>query len=569
MKTARIKIPAPLYGLLPALCCLVRGLSDRLYTDIDSYLVSITCAGLYGSDTICPVLHPLLSLLIGPLSRLWPGADWFAVFSQAFVVLAVWWVGTLLAFCLPEPAKRLACLFVFCFALLQQSLFNINYTVWCGLFSFAGGTTLLLALRVRQLPRYLPAAGALFLALSVLWRPESAALLLPFMLLALAGLLVRRQVSRQLLCRVFLPSVLAVAFLGLFSAGFYAFFPARQAAESYSNARRSLVDYSHQPWEVIQEEMTARGLSENDYNALFASILLDTEVATADTLREVATLARAPGLPLSAAALGEALCSLPGVFSTSLLRILTSLVGLLLLLLLISGLALIDKVVALLALGGGSLICLYYQCKGRLPERLAACVLLAILAVLLSLFLAAPPRRFPWSRWFWRVVCAVSGCILCLFLWKNRYQYHILQPALFAGIHDSQQQEAALPGNDGSHAVYLWNSTTLALYMTDQYLAQGKLPDRNFVQQNLPWGEWNTSGQVCFGQLLDTLEMPNPMQSLLTRPETYLVCTDMTLVQTWLQEHYDSSAAFRQIGTVEVFAMGEVPVWQACTGNGV
>lgn len=568
MKTSRIKTPALLYGLLPALCCLVQGLSDRLYTDIDSYLVSITCAGLYGSDTICPVLHPLLSLLIGPISRLWPGADWFAVFSQAFVVLAVWWTGTLLAFCLHEPAKRFACLFIFCFALLQQSLFNINYTVWCGLFSFVGGTTLLLALRVRQLPRCAPAAGALFLALSVLWRPESAALLLPFMLLALAGLLVRRQVSRQLLCRVFLPSVLVLVFLGLFSIGFYAFFPHRQAAESYSNARRSLVDYSHQPWEVIQEEMTARGLSENDYNALSASILLDTEIATSDTLRDVASLAKTPASHLSTAALWEALCSLPGVFSTSLLRILIALAGLLLLLLLISGLHPIDKVVALLALGGGGLICLYYQCKGRLPERLAACVLLAILAVLLSLFLSAPSRQFRSARWFWRVACAVTGCLLCLFLWKNRYQYHILQPALCAGVHDSQP-ETEMPGNDDSHAVYLWNSTTLALYMTDHYLAQGKLPDRDFVQQNLPWGEWNTSGQVCFGQLLDALEMPNPMQSLLTRSETYLVCTDMTLVQTWLQEHYDSSATFRQIGTVEVFAMGEVPVWQACTGNGV
>ena len=94
-------------------------------------------------------------------------------------------------------------------------------------------------------------------------------------------------------------------------------------------------------------------------------------------------------------------------------------------------------------------------------------------------------------------------------------------------------------------------------------MSQGKLPDENFVQHNLPWGEWNTSGQTGYQQFLSSLGMENPMQSLLTRPNTYLVGNDTGLIQTWLREHYDGQAVVQPIGTVDVFAMGEVPVWQA------
>lgn len=556
-----IRIPVWLYGFLPTACCLLKGLSDRLYTDIDSFLISLTCAGLYNDGAFCPDIHPLLSLLSGFLSQLWSGADWFSVLGQAFIVLGVWWLGTLLALGIPQQAKRLTCLLILSFALLQFSLFNINFTVYAGFFSFLGVTTLLLSLRF-SLPPITRFLAAFFLILSILWRAAGTALSIPFLFLDLISICIFHRFSIKSIWKQLIPCVLSVAILGALSFGFYSI-PDRKTAKIYNESRGTLVDYPHNPWEKVNDQLISLGISENDYNALTAGILLDTDFITADTLQEVSSIARVPSYDFSLTALTNSLIALPSVFSTPLLRILSLFSLALLLLLMVSGSPLYDKIEALLALGGACVICLYYQYLGRLPERVAACVVLALLAVLLPLFLSAPPRQGKPARWFWRIACAAAGCVLCLCLWKNRYSYHILQPALLAGQTENQTTAAAFPGGENNDSVYLWNSTTLALYMTDHYLSQGKLPDENFVQHNLPWGEWNTSGQPYYEQLLAKLQMENPMQSLLTRPNTYLVGNDTGLIQTWLREHYDGQAVVQPIGTVDVFAMGEVPVWQA------
>lgn len=56
-KVSRIAIPPAMQGLLPAFFCIFSGVIDRLYLDIDSFLVSMTCNGLYGSGAVCPVIH--------------------------------------------------------------------------------------------------------------------------------------------------------------------------------------------------------------------------------------------------------------------------------------------------------------------------------------------------------------------------------------------------------------------------------------------------------------------------------------------------------------------------------
>lgn len=556
-------LSAGLYGLLPALCCLVRGLSDRLYTDIDSFLISMTCAGLYGQDTICPDIHPLLGIAVGQLTRLFPGPDWFALLSRTGTVLAVWWLGILLAHCLSSRTVRWTCLLVFSFALLQESLLNVNFTITCGLFFFVGAVTLLLGWR-HFLPRWSRWIAAAFFCLAVLWRTAGAALVLPFVVLDLCVLAVSRRCSPRTLLSIALPSLLAVGMLVLFSAGFYNLSPVRENANAYNAARGALVDYPHKEWATISGELTDLGLSENDYHALVSGLLLDTRIVTADLLQKVAAVAQAPAYPLSVQSILSILSTLPGLFSTPLLRILTVLALFLLLATLLGRTTLPEKLEILLALGGGLLICVYYSLAGRLPERVIACVLLAFSAIVLSLFLCLPVRSNKGIDWFRRLLCIIAGFAFCLCLWQNRYQYKLIQPAWQAAQPATREEDAMLPGEPD--AVYLWQPMTLALYLTDHYMEEGKLPGKAFVQQNLAWGEWNTSGQPCLEQLLAQLQMANPMESLLTRPHTYLVATDASLVETWLREHYDPHTVLMQVGTVEVFAAGEVPVWQVSAG---
>lgn len=558
MKKFRIELPLFVYGLFPAACCLLKGLSDRLYTDVDSFLISISCAGLYSSNTSCPVIHPLLSTLIGQLSRLWPTADWFSLLSQGCMVLGIWWLGTLFAICIQHSAKRWTCILLLCFALLQHSLFNINFTVWCGFFSFIGVTTVLISLR-RALPYGAHFMSAFFLCLAVLWRMEGVALLIPFLLLDVCTLIINRSISfRHLFKTLFLCLLPAVA-LVVFSSCYYMLSPTWHTAVSYSATRSELVDYPHRAWSEARDELTLLNISENDYNALTSGVFLDTDIANIEMLEQVSSISKVPVLPFTLDNLFTLLQSLPSLFNTPLLRIFSFFVSVLFIYILFSSLPLSNKIESFFALCGSLLICLYYLYVGRLPERVILCVVFSLLSVLLPLFLCTPATsnsKIP----VWRILCAATGCLLCLCLWKNRYNYHIVQPALLASQSD-QEDTALLPGYE-SGTVYLWNSTTLALYMTEHYMEAGKLPSESFVHQNLPWGEWNTSGQIYFQQLLAELDMPNPMQSLLTRPRTYLVAEDISSIETWLQEHYDASASANPIGTVDVFALGKIPIWQ-------
>lgn len=554
-------VPFPLYGLLPALCCLLKGWSDRLYTDIDSFLFSVTCAGLYGTDIDCPVIHPVLKVVLSILSRLWPNADWFSVLSHIFVVLGIWWLGTLLTLYIPHQSKRLACLFVLCFALLQFSFFNLNYTVYAGLFSFLGVSSLLLSLRSTS-PTCVGVFSALFLCLGFLWRKEGAILFLPFLFLDFCVLLIFLKTSWAKLWRRFAICVLPAAAVLLCSILFYVSTPARQAENLYYNSRSALVDYPRKPWDEVSDILTEHGISENDYNTASASIFLDTDLVTADFLHQVSSVSQARSFVSSPFHFLQELVSLAGTFSTTLLRILGFFALALFLIVWLSRTSLIDKIEVLLAASGALIICLYYQYLGRLPERVIACVLLALLSIILPLFLVAPQCTNKFQDRFWQVICVAAGCAIGICLWENRYSYRILQPALLAG-HSTNQATAKLTDSENEDTVYLWQSTTLALYMTEHYMSQGKLPDENFLRHNLPWGEWNTSGQTGYQQFLTSLEMENPMQSLLTRPNTYLVGNDTSLIQTWLREHYNAQAVVQSIGAVDVFALDEVPVWQA------
>ena len=559
-KASRIANSPAVLGLLPAAFCLFSGVIDRLYVDIDSFLVSMTCNGLYGSNAICPVVHPMLAILLGHLAPLAPAVDWFTLLSRILVTLTAWWLGVMIVWCIDAPFKRISCLLVFSILLFRFSLFNANYTVHCAFFALAGVCTLLLALR-RPMPRFSLFWGAFFFCLAILWRPECSALLIPFLALDLIVLLLRRSLHLPTIKKVLLPTLLPALLLVSFSVLLPMVSSSYAAGVSYSDARRSYVDYPKRPWSEVSADVTALGLSENDYTTLSRSILMDTDAATTPTLQELSGIARERGFSFSADTLHTLFADFIAAFSTLQLRVFALLTGALLLGICLSGLPPLHKVEAVLSVLGALLIALYYLYRGRLPERLLVSIFLMQFSVLLSLFLTA--HRFSLPH-FWKAFCFLSAACLFLLLVKNRYNYHVTQLAVTAGT--TVAEDTALLPADTSDTVYVWDSMSLALYTTEHYMQPGKLPSTAFVRQNLTWGEWNTSGQAFYQALLTELDMSNPMQSLLTRPHTYLVAEDPLCIETWLQEHYDSSATLQQVGTVDVFALGPVPIWQAVTG---
>ena len=556
MKKAPVTLPPAVWGLFPAALCLFAGLIDRLYIDIDTFLVSMTSAGLYGAGAVCPVIHPLLGIALSALSRIPISVDWFTFLSRVLVVAAVWWLGTLLAACLEQPAKRITCLLGLGFVLFRYSILNANYTVHCALFGAVGAATMLVALR-RPLPRGAKFWAALFLGLSVLWRPEGAALLIPFVALDLCALALQHKLTGAAVRQVAVPCLAPALLLVVFSLLLGILVPGYAADKAYSDARRALVDYPCKPWAEVSAEVTALGLTENDYKVLNGTDLADTAIADTATLQKLALISKASRYPASAAGLLEALRSFPSAFTSEFSVILLLLALAAPCAVVVFGPTLLARLEALCAMGGTFLIAYYYLYAGRLPERLMLSILLVSFTVTLPLFLSLPAAKRPLQRRFWQAACLGMGGILCLFAWKNRHNYHIDQLSVAARPVQTVSEPAA------DDTVYLWDCMTHALYMTGEYMADGKLPDADFTQHNLPWGEWNTSGQTFYRQLLAKLDMQNPMQSLLTRPNTYLVAKDASLVETWLREHYDPHATMQQTGTINVYAYGEVPVWQA------
>lgn len=561
-KVSRISIPPAIQGLLPAFFCLLSGLTDRLYTDIDTFYISMTCAGLYGKGAVCPVIHPFLSIFIGALSGLCSTVDWFALFCHVFTTLAFWWFGTIFAYCIPRLSTRLTCYFLIGLFFLQTSLFNANFTVLCGLFACVGTVTLLLVLR-DALPRRACLLSALFFCVGILLRPEGAALFIPFILLDLFMLLFQHQLTLRktvlTLCSCLLVPLLLAGSVSIFRL----VSPAQADAAAFNALRSTLNDYPSASWDTVQAQMTATGISQNDYTMLTTAMVADTDLVNTDTLQKVAAVARQLSQPVSVKATLQILRELPDIFFSPLAHLLIGFSALLLAAVFLSRSALLSKVEAVLSVCGLCLICVYYCYVGRLPDRVALCLLLALLSVLVVLFLSSPARTQPFVRWGWRGAAVVLGGLLCLGLWKNRYSYRINQSCLTARQDDAIS--APLQETDADDSVYLWSSMDLALYVTGEYVQNGKLPGTAFVRQNLAWGEWNTSGQPFYQRMLDEAQLSDPIQCLLTRPHTYLVAEDPSGVETWLQEHYDPSATLQQVGTVDVFAIGEVPIYQAVT----
>lgn len=515
-KVSRIAIPPAVQGLLPAFFCIFSGVIDRLYLDIDSFLVSMTCNGLYGSGAVCPVIHPLLAIVLGRLAPLAPSVDWFTLISRVLVALTAWWVGMVIAWCIGSTPKRIFCLVSFSILLFRFPLFSANYTVHCAFFAMAGVTTLVLALR-----HALPLAKV-----------------------------------KKVLLPALIPPLLLVAFsalLPLFSAQY-------AAGKAYSDARRAFVDYPSRPWAEVADQVTALGLDENDYETLSSSVLIDTSIADTATLQKLALIAKRS---LSTEGLGTLGHDLVAAFSTLQLRVFCILTVFFLLAVCLSGSPLLVKLESLLAVLGSLLITLYYLYSGRLPERLFVSIFLMQFSVLLPLFLDDAAAPCAVRIRFWKAACLLSACCLCLLLIKNRHNYHVTQLAIHAGT-TVADDTALLPANDPD-TVYLWDSMSMALYMTEHYMMEGKLPSTAFVRQNLAWGEWNTSGQPFYQVLLADLDLENPMQCLLTRPHTYLVVKSEFAphLQTWLQEHYTPTATLQQTATVNVYAYGDTPIWQA------
>lgn len=105
-------------------------------------------------------------------------------------------------------------------------------------------------------------------------------------------------------------------------------------------------------------------------------------------------------------------------------------------------------------------------------------------------------------------------------------------------------------------AVYLWRTSEHRKYAMRDFMAQGKLMSVDFMNHNLAEGGWDFN-QVYSKAQMERLGVPNPIQSLVERANTYYVAEDCNAVLTYIREHYDETAQ-----AVQVDELDGIPVWQ-------
>lgn len=549
-------LPDWAWGIPPLLAVVLVGVTNRLYVDIDNYLISLVLNGLYGEGWY-QLIHPWMNMALRALSRAWPLADWFALSMRIAVAAAMFWCGVLLAKAVPFGAKRGLIYGVFLLFLLREELFNKNFTICTALLAAVAVLTLALGLRRPMGPAAAWVAAGLA-SFACMLRSDSFLLLVPFWALDLAVWLLfcRRDALRQTLTRALrqlAPTLLCLAVLAGTQAWYSACTPFGEA-QAYNDARVALVDFSIKSWEEAEAELTAAGLTQTDYEALRSAYFADSEVFPPEQLERVAQAVKTSFSP-------ALLRNLPRVAQeariawndSSALRRVAVLAVLCTLCALWAARSRAAVLELLCAWGGAGLIVLYFGLLGRVRDRVILGVLLGVLVLALLLLAFAPPRGTRRTAWVRRAGCAALG-LGCL--WALAHcNFGYLQ--LAANACSERDDLPAAP----SQALYVWNPMLLDLDMTERYMERGKLPPRAYLRTNLHYGEW-TVGQPYFNETLAEVGAPNLLRAVAQRPDTYFVSLRTEPLQSYLQQHYAPGAQFVQVDTFDVFAIGEVPVWQ-------
>lgn len=542
------KYKAWLFSGIMMMCCVWIACHQHLYADVDNYFISMVINGLYfNEDNYVQYLHPLLSELVFVMKKIAPRADCFSLLMRGMLIGGAGWISYLLA----ERMKyfSLACVAGICILAVAKAggIFGVNYTVVAALLSFCGLFSISVAFFAEKGKVRIALWGTLFLCLGLMLRRQSGLLALPFLLVALAaeGANVycggNKERCLELLKIGAIPCV-AVALLLISNQVFWA--TGRADNIRYDAGRVALVDYPVKPWEEIEQMLP--GVREVDYSMVRSWCFADTEVMDAEFMETVSKVAAVtPQLNMMTLKQGnktiwDVLCG-PGV------KIYAVWIFAVFLMILVLPTNKFERIEAILAIAGGYIIMLYLSLKGRFPERVCIAVCLPIIAILTSIAMKAMYR--PDLRRAKACALAMLMCFLAGSQFSNLSFPKEFSPlAINAGMTaDDSAYRETYEGN----AVYICSGQKLLTFA-----GQGKLPTDEFLRHYVSCGDW-TYGQSYQIQHLNSIGISNPIKSLITRENTYLLSGDCSLVQRFLQEHYAPNVESRQVGEIDGEAVWE------------
>lgn len=506
----------------------------------DDWTIAQVLAGLYGPTWLCPFLNVLFSAPVALLGRLLPGPDWYTLTVLVLSVLAVGFVRYGLWSRLAAPV---ACAAdgVILLAFWPGFVSETNFSRSAGLFAAAGFVLLAFYARGWMGRRALAAGLALFLA-GLCLRQNAALLGLPFGALALLWAVLAsepglKQRARRAAAAVCGMAVLFAAAVGVNELAWQSSSQWRDY-RAFNNARSVLSDYPMPEWEEAAGQLSAMGVSENDYELLLSWVSCDSDYFTTERLEQVGELrgqtAFVPDLAQAADHFMQgALGNKP---STAFWLLLAAAV------VCCSGR---DLLAALLAGGGALVINTFFLWTGRLPTRVEDSV--NFYAVCVFVLALSGARRFCTRRWL--VPGALAGaCFALLLLVRMGQQFQLPAPRPSqAGATGNQLVDHMETSPDD---IFLLN-TEDASYLTGVYDAR-VLPWQDHYRNLVSLGGW-TSGSGLYRQNLEQMGLTLPLKNWAEQDAIYLFDeTSPEKKLRYVQEHHYPEAALsagRQVGS--------------------
>lgn len=560
--------------ILASICYLLWSVSGTLYNYMDNMTVSLVSAGMYGSSFFCQYIHPLFSIIVHGLSGILVQADVFALLVHAFLFLGVfflfymaldtafrksvteWEVKDFL-----EALAMLLGILVFCMGI---NIWSVNYTVQTSALLLCAIVTLSYGLH-REKGKAWIAAGTILAAAGFLMRTESVLLFLPFMALSFFVSLLTAKEKKEYLrksLRFLGPAVLAGVVLLASSAVFNAREP-YASDNRYNRYRTTAEDYPVKAYRASGAEK--EGITEDEYMLVSSEwMLLDTARFDTELMRKVADSGSMNAYPSTAAGLAAAVREMARTVShTDIFLFVLAILAVLLAVRNISasGSGLL-KAESILALAGGFVILLYFTVRGRALFRVWQSVLLAQISVLLCSLLhiarekkerkTADPASVP-ARHNGRkkplIPLLLTGIIaIGLFYCTGQVTAHTVfhEPVspLFSRSGADESMFSETKEGDGLYIWYNWYFTAMQTFAD-----QEKLPSEEFLQHNIPAGDW-VYGQVYFREHLEKLDAENPAEALFARPDTRLVGGATESFMRYMRKNYGEDLVFEEAGTV-------------------
>jgi len=529
------------------------------FESVDTYLISMVTSGLYDGDTYCQFLSPVLCRIIGWVAKVFPASDAYVLLTQSQVILAVLCVGFMIRAQVPDDRVCLVCESILAAVVVGLNIPCVNFTIQAAFFTMAGWFVFLSAAKEENRGRrhlYL-GAGCWFICCGYMWRSSCALLALPYVGADIFFHLMEnhRKLGRTMgsWAKVLWVPALCLVLLGLNAAavnGSDNYAP----SVDYNFARSALADYPHKPWADVREILEPQGITENDYNSVQSLQLLDTQRITAEYMR---TIDKAGRVYARNTGMGQFLSHLKMGFwdSYNYAHLIFTVVFLSVLL---AGLwsRCRGTLWRLVCIAVGTLaICFYFYTTGRLPDRVLYAIALSALISLFPILIRVLRGEGEMIRWTKRVLVLTAALTIVLTGWHFAKQNRFVAcyPVFHAKVHAEQERFSQTYQGD---SLYIWNVYTLDAEAMTCFMEQGKLPSREFLDHNIPAGEW-TYGQVYFNNYLRRLNAENPMTALLEREHTYYVDEEPQGVLTYLREHVSDKVQMRQTGEV----VG-IPAWE-------